>query len=218
MSKIAFTVFAPGTDVFISFLHRSEDLTYTAAHRGTLDRPAGEMDEAACVAVLDRLFADGNGMGPGAGFTVGGRSMSVGDVVTLDGCGTWLCDSIGWRQLEEAEAARFGLGAETCPPREVDLTRFAAEYQPAFPLPNGLMVYVRRNIVGAGAAASDAEVAVAGECVITGDFYVLEHVPLAGLAAWFDDRTAIQDALPGLSPAEREFIKGAIRPGALAPR
>ena len=216
MSKIAFTVFAPGTDVFISFLHRSEDLSYTAAHRGTLDHPAGEMDAAACVAVLDRLFADGNGMGSGAGFTVGGRSMSVGDVVALDGCGTWLCDSIGWRQLEEAEAARFQLDAETCPPRVVDEEVLVREYQPAFPLRNGLMVYVRRSDVGR-VDPEAAVVTVAGECRITGDFFVLENVPMVGLCAWYDEGVAIQDALPGLSPMEREFIKSAIRPGAFAP-
>jgi hypothetical protein len=77
------------------------------------------------------------------------------------------------------------------------------------------MVYVRRSDIGPEKPLA-TEVAVAGECRITSEFYVLERVPLAGLAAWIGG-VFIQDALPGLSPAEREFIKSAIRPGALCP-
>lgn len=216
MPTIPFTVFGPDAGLFISFLHRCEDLAYTAAHRGTIDRPSGVMEPAAWVALLERIFAEGNGEGRGAGFTVGGRSMSVGDVVTLGGGGTWICDSVGWRMLPPEEAGRFALDAETCPPRPVDAERFTAEFHPAYPISNGLMVYVRRSNIGPEAPLP-TDVAVAGECQVTGEFYALEGVPLAGLAAWIDG-THIQEALPGLSPAEREFIKSGIRPGALVPR
>lgn len=113
------------------------------------------------------------------------------------------------------EAERFALDAATCPPRAADYQYFEEEYHPAYPLANGLMVYVRRSDIGPEQPLP-VEVAVAGECRITSEFHVLEHVPLSGLAAWMDG-ALLQDALPGLSPAEREFIKSAIRPGALAP-
>lgn len=214
MPRIAFTVFGPQAGPFISFLHRSEDVTYSAAYRGTIDNTA-ELDDAECLAVLERLFAEGNGMGSGPGFTVGGRSMSVGDVVTIQGGGAWVCDSVGWRKLQDEEAARFPLDAETCPPRSIDQAEFAQRYHPAYPLNNGLIVYVRRSDM-APEAPAPTEVAVAGACVITGEFYAVEHVPLHGLAAWVGGRL-IQVALPALSPAQREFIKSGIRPGALTP-
>jgi len=216
MPTIPFTVFGPDAGLFISFLHRCEDLAYTAAHRGTIDRPSAEMEPAAWVALLERIFAEGNGEGRGAGFTVGGRSMSVGDVVTIDGGGTWICDSVGWRMLPPEEAERFALDAESCPPRTMDFERFTDEYHPAYTLSNGLMVWARRTNIGPQAPLA-TEVAVAGQCLVTGEFYALERVPLAGLAAWIGG-THIQQALPGLSPAEREFVKSAIRPGALVPR
>jgi hypothetical protein len=213
MPPVAFTVFVPAKGLFISFLDRCEDLAYTAAHRGTVERPTGDIDAAAWVALLDVIYADGNGMGEGDGFTVARRSMSVGDVVTLDGGGTWICDSIGWRALSPEESARFALDAETCPPRTFDPVVFAEQYHPAAPLPSGLMAYVRRSDIGPDAPVP-TEVAVAGTCRVTGDFYALEHVPLHGLGAWIGG-TAIQHALPGLSPAERNFVACAIRPGAL---
>lgn len=114
MPTARFTVFGPAKGLFVSFLDRSEDLAYTAAHRGTVDVPG---DDPACTRALERIFADGNGMGGGPGFTVGRRSMSVGDVVTIDGYGTWICDSVGWRPLSGAEAERFATGADHCPPR-----------------------------------------------------------------------------------------------------
>ena len=216
MPNVAFTVFVPESGLpFISFLHRRQDLAWVAAHRGTAERAPGE-PSSACEALLDGIFADGNGMGEGDGFTVAGRSMCVGDIVTVDGCGTWVHAGEGWQQLPAEEAERFALDAETCPPHTVDRERFASEYQPAYPLPSGLMVYVRRSDIGREVAEA-AGVAVAGECRITGDFFVLENVSLEGLSAWYDDGIAIQDALPGLSPLERKFIKSAIRPGAFAP-
>ena len=114
MPSVPLTVFGPQKGLFLSFLDHSEALTYTAAYRGTLSLPDGPVG---AVRVLERIFAEGNGMGDGAGFTVGGRSMSVGDVVTLEGLGTWICDSIGWREITGAEAARFPVhGADVCPP------------------------------------------------------------------------------------------------------
>jgi hypothetical protein len=215
MPSVAFTVFAPATGLFVSFLDRCEDLEYTAAHRGTVEPSAGD-DAEAWTALLGTIYADGNGMGDGEGFTVGGRSMSVGDVVTLDGGGMWVCDSFGWRALSPEESARFALDAQTCPPRTFDPAAFAEQYHPAYTLPSGLLAYLRRSDMGPE-APEPTELAVAGTCRVTGEFYALEHVPLHGLAAWIGG-TAIQNALPGLSPAEREFIKSAIRPGALAGR
>ena len=114
MPSVPFTVFGPQKGLFVSFLDRSEALTYTAAYRGTLSLSDGPVGP---IRVLERIFAEGNGMGDGEGFTVGRRSMSVGDVVTLDGLGTWICDSIGWRELTGTEATRFPLnGADVCPP------------------------------------------------------------------------------------------------------
>jgi hypothetical protein len=115
MPTAPFTVFGPQKGLFLSFLDRSESLAYRAAFRGAMELPDGPPD---AVRVLEHIFAEGNGMGDGDGFTVGGRSMSVGDVVTIEGLGTWICDSIGWRALTGPEAARFPLhGAEVCPPR-----------------------------------------------------------------------------------------------------
>lgn len=114
MPSVPFTVFGPQKGLFLSFLDQSEALTYTAGYRGTVTLPGGPADP---IHVLEHLFAEGNGMGDGEGFTVGGRSMCVGDVVTIDGLGTWICDSIGWRELTGPEAARFPLhGADVCPP------------------------------------------------------------------------------------------------------
>ena len=57
------------------------------------------------------------------------------------------------------------------------------EYIPAHPLRNGLAVYVRRDQLGSG---TPAEVVVAGHCVVTGEFYAVENVPLLGLSNWLD--------------------------------
>ncbi|HEX8693675.1 MAG TPA: hypothetical protein VF746_14730 [Longimicrobium sp.] len=212
MPSVPFTVFGPQKGLFVSFLDRSEALTYTAAYRGTLALPDGPVDP---VRVLERIFAEGNGMGDGEGFTVGRRSMSVGDVVTLEGLGTWICDSIGWREITGAEAARFPLhGAEVCPPFVVTEETLLTDYVPAHPLPNGLAVYVHRDQLGGD---TPAEVVVAGWCRVTGEFYALTNVPLLGLSNWYDLGMAIQDALPTLSPADREFIKSGIHPRVLNP-
>lgn len=216
MPKVAFTVFVPESGLpFISFLHRRQDLTWVAGHRGIAERAEGELEQRH-EAMLDRIFADGNGMGDGAGFTVAGRSMCVGDVVTVDGCGTWVHDGDRWRMLPGEEAERFALDAETCPPHMTEREQFDREYHPVHTLNNGLLVYVRRSDIGTEGPLP-AEVAVAGECRVTREFFVLERVSLEGLGAWMDG-AAIQDALPGLEPLEREFIKSAIRPGALTPR
>lgn len=115
MTDAAFAVFAPVKGYFLPF-EDSRDLVYAVGHRGTLALPQDRMDDAACSAVLASLFTDGNGMGEGAGFTVNGRSMSAGDVVTIDGCGTWRCDSFEWTELAGSEANRFPVaGADICP-------------------------------------------------------------------------------------------------------
>lgn len=99
----------------------------------------------------------------------------------------------------------------------MELDTLILDYRPIHPLRNGLKVYVRHDQCGPDAVAPD-HVVVAGECTVTGDFFILENVPLRGLSDWWSEGRAIQDALPGLTPAEREFIKSGIRPGALAPR
>jgi hypothetical protein len=175
MPTIAFTVFAPAKGLFISFLDRNEHLTYIAVHRDTIERLGDEADEGTWVALLGSIFTAGNGMGEGEGFTVAGRSMSVGDIVTLEGGGTWICDSIGWRALSAAEAARFPLDGDTAPPRTFDESEFAEQYHPAYPLAGGPMVYVRRSDIGAD-TPPPTEVAVAGQCRVTGEFFAIEHV------------------------------------------
>lgn len=106
MPSILFTVYGPAQGYFIPFLHDSRTLDYTAGHSGVLDVPDGPADAER---VLSRIFAEGNGQGDGPGFTVGGRSMSSGDVVHLEGLGVWLCASVGWTRLDGADAVRFPL-------------------------------------------------------------------------------------------------------------
>lgn len=91
------------------------------------------------------------------------------------------------------------------------------EYRPVYPLPNHLMIYVRHDQCGPDAEVPKL-VVVAGECTVTHEFYILEGVPLRGLSAWRDEGQKIHEALPGLTPAAREFIKSGIRPGGLTPR
>jgi hypothetical protein len=115
MPEVAFAVFGPVQGYFIPG-GDSRMLEYRLGHRGAVKLPEGAMDEAARKAVLGRLFTDGNGMGEGDGFTVNGRSMSSGDIVTVGGCGTWRCDSFGWTEIIGAEAHRFPVnGADHCP-------------------------------------------------------------------------------------------------------
>ena len=211
MPAVPFTVFGPQKGLFVSCLDHSEDLIYVAAHRGSVESAEGESP----VRALERIFAEGNGMGAGEGFTVCRRSMSVGDVVTLEGMGTWICDSIGWREVTGTEASRFPLhGAEVCTPLAPTEERLLTEFVPVHPLPNGLAVYVRRNQFG---GETPAEVVVAGSCRVTDEFYAVANVPLLGLSNWYDLRMPIQDALPTLTPADREFIKSGTHPRLLNP-
>lgn len=106
MPSVPFTVYGPAQGYFIPFLHDCRTLAYTAGHPGVLDVPDGPVDTDR---VLSRIFAEGNGHGDGPGFTVGGRSMSSGDVVHVEGLGVWLCASVGWTRLDGADAARFPL-------------------------------------------------------------------------------------------------------------
>lgn len=106
MPSVPFTVYGPVQGYFIPFLHDSRTLAYTAGHSGVLNMPDGA---AEAERLLSRIFAKGNGHGDGPGFTVGGRSMSSGDVVHLEGLGVWLCASVGWTRLVDKEAARFPL-------------------------------------------------------------------------------------------------------------
>lgn len=96
------------------------------------------------------------------------------------------------------------------------LDTLRSDYRPVHPLPNGLFIYVRDDQYRPEAKVPE-RVVVAGECTVTGDFYILEDVPLRGLSAWHDREEKIEDALPDLTPDDREFIKSGIRPGALAP-
>lgn len=98
----------------------------------------------------------------------------------------------------------------------MDLETLLREYRPVHPLPNGLFIYVPHDQCGPDVEVPE-HVVVAGECTVSGDFYILEGVPLRGLSAWRDGEQRIHEALPNLSPADREFIKSGIRPGALTP-
>lgn len=126
MTSATFAVFAPVQGYFLPF-HDSRDLVYALGHRGTLELPQERMDVAACESVLCGLSTEGNGMGDGEGFTVNGRSMSAGDVVTIDRCGTWRCDSTGWTELAGMEAARFPVAdRDICPAIDYAAARAAA--------------------------------------------------------------------------------------------
>jgi hypothetical protein len=117
MPETAFTVFIPAAGSYRSFVDRSDKITYVAVHRGTVERPEGKVDAPVCVAMLETIDDLGSGLGKGARFTVGGRNLANGDVVTLDGVGTWRCTPLVWEMLSPEESARFPIGAETCPPR-----------------------------------------------------------------------------------------------------
>lgn len=124
MINAAFAVFGPVR------VTAPGDLVYVVGHRGTVALPQQPMDEAACRAVLGKLYTEGNGMGDGEGFTVNGRSMSARDVVTIEGCGTWRCDSAGWTELAGMEAARFPVaGADLCLPTDYAVGSAAARAQ-----------------------------------------------------------------------------------------
>lgn len=112
MPSIRFTVYGPAKGYFIPFLDDSRTEAYRVGYTGSVDVDASAADVDR---VLSRIFTEGNGEGDGPGFTVGGRSMSTGDVVHLDGRGCWLCASVGWTALGGDQAARFPLaGAADC--------------------------------------------------------------------------------------------------------
>ncbi|MBB4635878.1 hypothetical protein [Longimicrobium terrae] len=106
MPSFRFTVYGPEQGFFLSFLHDFKTLAYIVGHSGTvqLPRPGAQVEE-----ILSVIFAEGNGEGSGPGFTIEGRSMSVGDVVHVAGFGAWLCDSVGWKGIPPADARRFPL-------------------------------------------------------------------------------------------------------------
>ena len=106
MPATRFTVYGPTQGYFLSFLHDCRTLPYTVGYSGTIPVPDPSADAPR---LLEGIFAEGNGHGSGRGFTVGGRSMSTGDVVHLEGRGVWLCDSFGWSPIAGADAARFPL-------------------------------------------------------------------------------------------------------------
>lgn len=98
----------------------------------------------------------------------------------------------------------------------MNLQTLLIDYRPVYPLPNGLLIYVRHDQFGPEIEVPE-NVVIAGPCTLSGDFYILEDVPLRGLSALYDEKLKIHEALPDLSPADREFIKSGIRPGALTP-
>lgn len=103
MHTIAFTVYGPTKGYFLSFLHSVATTSYSPGYSGTMN----VQDGADSGTLLEHVFTEGNGEGNGPGFVVSGRSMSTGDVVHLQGLGIWMCDSVGWTQLDPAEAERF---------------------------------------------------------------------------------------------------------------
>lgn len=87
------------------------------------------------------------------------------------------------------------------------------DYFPVHPLPNGLTVYVRKDEMGGDAPD---QVVVAGPCRVTDTMYIVENVPLRALSRYLEGGVPIQDALPSLSPAQREFVKSGTSPGAFS--
>lgn len=115
MPHAAFAVFAPNAGVFLPGSD-STTLPYRVGHRGELLLPDGHLDERRCAALLNRVFEAGNGMRPDGCFRVRGRAMAPGDIVSIEGCGTWRCEAVGWTGLAGAEARRFpAVGADVCP-------------------------------------------------------------------------------------------------------
>lgn len=57
------------------------------------------------LAILERVFAGCN-HGSGQEFPAfmgsGKRSLSAGDLVTLEGKGTWVCKSFGWEKVDRS--------------------------------------------------------------------------------------------------------------------
>ncbi|MDB4949419.1 MAG: hypothetical protein JWM27_2068 [Gemmatimonadetes bacterium] len=104
-----FTVYGPAQGLYLAFLHDWRELEYSHAHSGATETDDTASGEGPPAAALAEIFADGNGEGTGDGFTVGGRSMSVGDVVHLAGSGAWLCESAGWSRIPPEFETRFPL-------------------------------------------------------------------------------------------------------------
>jgi hypothetical protein len=100
--------------------------------------------------------------------------------------------------------------------RTMDQETLTRDYRPVYPLRHGLMIYAHHDDFGLDTGLPE-KVVVAGYCVGTDEFYILDSVPLAGLVEWYDRDTAIQDALPDLLPEEREFLKSRTHPSTFTP-
>jgi hypothetical protein len=98
----------------------------------------------------------------------------------------------------------------------MDQETLTRDYCPIYPLRHGLVVYAHHDDFGLDTGLPE-KVVVAGYCVGTEEFYILDSVPLAGLVAWYDGDTAIQDALPDLLPEQREFLKSRTHPSTFTP-
>jgi hypothetical protein len=109
MNMPRFTVYGPAQGFYLAFLHDWRELAYTHGHSGVAEGNQPVSGEGPPPAALAAIFADGNGEGGGEGFTVGGRSMSVGDVGNVEGSGAWLCESMGWSRIPPEFEARFPL-------------------------------------------------------------------------------------------------------------
>jgi hypothetical protein len=86
---------------------------------------------------------------------------------------------------------------------EIDQGTLHRDYAPVQQLRAGLMVYIPRDAVG---VYTPDTVVVAGFYVGTEEFHIVPDVPREGLEAWVYDDVPIQDALPGLSVADRLFV------------
>lgn len=109
MIQLGYTIFHPVTDlgVFFSLIHRVEDLAYTPVQDNALAATESQPSDDVVQRLLGEIFTRHNdGSQPG-------RSMSVGDVVTIEGCGTYAVESCGWRQLHGAESTRFARGGRS---------------------------------------------------------------------------------------------------------
>jgi hypothetical protein len=96
----------------------------------------------------------------------------------------------------------------------MDRATLEAGYRPVHPLRYGQMAYMPNDALAEDAPLPDT-VVVAGECTLTGDFYIIEGVPREGLFAWYGGEL-IQYALPTLSLTDRAFLTTGLRPNAFA--
>jgi hypothetical protein len=86
----------------------------------------------------------------------------------------------------------------------IDQGTLHRDYAAMCDLRAGLMIYIPSDAVG---LYWPDTVVVAGFYVGTEEFHIVPDVPSTGLKAWCYDEVPIEDALPGLSVADRLFVQ-----------